>query len=71
MANQMCNADLNDITLLLYAAIALVQRHLHDVLPTPKTSPYRKAALPFKQTMGIWVIKIQYLLGLGGEMFLH
>lgn len=53
MANQMCNADLNDITLLLYAAIALVQHHLHDVLPTPKTSPYRKAALPFKQTMGI------------------
>lgn len=45
MANQVCNGDMNDITLLLYTAIAYVQHHLHeDVLPTPETSPYVKAA---------------------------
>lgn len=44
MTNQVCSADLNDITLVLYTAIAYLQHHFHeDVLPTPETSPYIKA----------------------------
>lgn len=53
MPNQVCSADLNDKTLLLYTAIAYAEHQLHeDVLLTPETRPHVKAASALQTNSG-------------------